>query len=240
MSREEPKIIITQEAALQLVDRDECKNLLNAVNDAIARARKIIGRREKEIVHMGAIQNNLQQRLEFLSISERVEPGTWYEQRTTHSQKSYTYVLSVNNTHHTLSGWKFSLDSPTIAPSWRGEHVFLNPSSGELIVSPPKEKNNITICEKRYNVNYIDASLKGDRSFLMGWIPSSDLSVVMVDPDILEVKSVLEAMHKEDCPTFRRRLQMNDDNGIGRDFKGKGNVEVVKHQGQWWLLLNLE
>jgi hypothetical protein len=239
MSREEPKITITQEAALQLVDRDDCKHYLSAVNEAIARAKKIIERREVEVSRMNLIATNLKQRLEFLSISEKVQPGTWYEERSSRTQKSYTYILSVNDTYHTLSGWKFTLDSPTIASPWRGEHIFLNPCSGELIASPPKENdNNITISEKRYGVNFTEANLKGDRSFLMGWIPSSALSVAMIDPDILEIKSILEDMHKEDSPTFRRRLQRDDNRTNGN--KGKGNVEVVKHQGSWWLLLSLE
>jgi hypothetical protein len=234
MSREEPKITITKEGALQITDKDECHRYLNTVRDAIERAKKIVARRNSEVERLRGIEENLSSRYNFLSISGKVEPGTWYEQKSSSDQKTFAFVLTYDDIRHSLTTWKFAPESKQISNNWRGEHVFLHPQTAELITSPPKEKNYI-VCEARYQVSHQDFSLKGDRSFLMNWIPSSDLSVMMCDPSILEIKSTLEGMHKEDCPTFQRKLRLG-----GEDEGTRSNVHVVKHNGQWWLLCSLE
>jgi hypothetical protein len=233
MSREkEPKITISKEAALLISTKEECEKLLNAVKNAKYRAEKIIERRRIETGRLKEIQDNLDRRLEFLTIVPVIEPNTWYIQRGTHPHKDSCYVLSASKEQNVLSGWRFSIEENYVRRSWRNnDYVFLHPLNNQLITDPPMEKGMVVV-DKHIEVSLHGFNLKGNDSFLLNWVPSSDLGVVVQDPDIIEVKGIIEDMWIQNSS---RRLQKDSNDEVG-----KTTLHFVKHQKQWYLLLILE
>ena len=230
MSREkEPKITISKEAALLISDKEECEKLLKVVREAIYRVNHIITRRQTEVERLSSIEGNLQQRLEFLTIVPVIEPNTWYLQRGTHPKKDSCLILTSQN--NILSGWQFSIENNEIPQGWQvNDYVFLHPLTNELITEPPKNELRHVIVDRHIGVSWHSYYLKGSNSFLLNWTPSSDLGVVVQDPDIIEVRGILDEMWVN---KNSRCLQKSDNNG-------KSSLHFVKYQKQWYLLLMLE
>jgi len=228
----EPKITISKEAALLITDKEECEKLLNVVKDAKFRAVKIIERRRMEVDRFTSIEDNLQRRLEFLTIAPIIEPNTWYIQKRAIRKDSY---LVLETGKDTLSGWQFSVKEDKIQHyGWRANnYVFLHPLTNQLITEPPMNEGEQVVVDKHIEVSWHGHNLKGNSSFLLNWVPSSDLGVVVQDPDIMEVRGVLDEMWANKST---RRLQR----GGSDEDAGKNNLHFVKHNKQWYLLLTLE
>jgi len=221
----ENDISVMREAVTKAMNVEECAKILHAVEEDIKRFEGIISRRERQIQELRHIYESIKQRREFLSVTNTIEPDSWYESRS--NPDSCCLIKSIVD--NDICAWEFRLNQTTIRRSYR-DILFLHPSNNQVI--DMFNNGNDVVVESAIEATSCRFHNKDNnekRNFLLNWVPSSRISITMKNPFILEVQGCLEEMCNQNN---KRRLSTKN-----KDDNGKSNLSFVKYQGQWYLLL---